>query len=358
LAIDRIDEAVQLLASADALRKSHRHVHAIDAACRALEILRSECGTDHPDVANALLTMGRIHQDIEAYADAEQAYLQASEIMKAWKDEPDEVVQRLRIQTDIAVGHIERMLGRLDEAYAILSRVVADAESRLGDCDPDTGSALNALGIACKYAGRFDEGHVAYQRALAIVERTAGPHSPAAASIWHNLGGLAFDAGDYAAAEPPARRAVEIREVALGPEHPDVAADLLALAPVLDGLGHAGEAANMYARARAILERLGDRDYDLAVLHNNLGVAATERGEPDTARIHYTTALAIKERLLGINHADLALTLHNLGVLVSENGRPDEARALLGRALGIFEASLPAKHPKIVTCQAGAERQN
>jgi len=358
LAIDRVDEAVRLLASVDALVSGGHRAAALEVAQHALDILQSECGDDHPDTANALLTIGRIHQAGETYAEAEAGYLRASEIMRRWIDQPDPMVQRLRIQAEVAVGQIARMLGRLDVAYTTLTRAVADAELQLGHDDPDTGLALNALGITCKYAARFAEGETVYRRAIAIVERTAGANSPAAASVWHNIGGLAFDAGDYAAAELLARRAVQIREAALGSEHPEVAADLLALAPVLDALGRSNEAADLYARAESILERTPNRDYDRAVLHNNLGVAAMERGDADDAKRHYASALAIKERLLGAHHADLGMTLHNLGALAAMQGQPDEAHALLRRALEIFEATLPADHPKIIACRAAFDRAN
>ena len=351
MANDDIDEAVQLLESADTLRRVGRLVAAFDRAQRALDGLRLAYGDDHPDVANALLTLGRVHQDAECYGEAEVAYQRASEIMCRWIDEPDPTVQRLRIQVEIALGHIARISGRLESAHATLTRAVADAESRLGRHDPDTGAALNALGIVCKYAGRFVEGQTVYRRALEIAERTAGRESTTAATIWHNIGGLAFDAGDYAAAELPARRAVEIRQAALGDEHPDVAADRLALAPVLEALGRVDEATELYARVHVLLERTPGRDYDLAVLHNNLGVGAAERGDAQTARHHYVTALEIKERLLSEHHADLAMTLHNLGMLSLQCNEFDEARGFLRRALSIFEASLPPDHPKTVACR-------
>ena len=139
--------------------------------------------------------------------------------------------------------------------------------------------------------------------------------------------------------------AVEIRETALGTDHPDVAADVAAL-------GRANEAETLYQRALAVLEHTEGADYDLAVLHNNLGLAAAERSDAATAEHHYRRALAIKERLLGSGHADVALTLQNLGVLAADTGHPAEARAHLERALTIFQASLHPDHPKVTDCRA------
>jgi tetratricopeptide (TPR) repeat protein len=314
------------------------------AAERALAIFEAECGGEHPDVANALLLLGGCAEDGGEYVVAEECYRRAAKIMELFADEHDEAIQRLRVQARVAVGQIERVHGRLDAAYATLRSAVALAEDRLGGDHPDTATALNTLGIVCKYAGRFAEGEAVYRRALVIVEAMSGPASADAASVWHNIGGLAFDAGRYDVAEEPARRAVEIREAALGAEHPAVAADVAALAAVVDALGRNDEAAALYERAQTVFEATEGADYDFAVLHNNLGVIAADRGEPATAERHYRTALALKERLLGAEHADVAVTLQNLGVLIGDRG-------LVERALRIFESSLASDHPKVRGCR-------
>jgi hypothetical protein len=48
---------------------------------------------------------------------------------------------------------------------------------------------------------------------------------------------------------------VKIRERTLGPDHSDVAGDLAALAPLLDGQGKYDEAEALYRQALAIFER-------------------------------------------------------------------------------------------------------
>ena len=55
--------------------------------------------------------------------------------------------------------------------------------------------------------------------------------------------------------------------------------------------------------------------------------------------------MALKERLLGPEHADVAVTLVNLGVMTGD-------RELVERALGILEVSLDAEHPKVRDCRA------
>jgi len=351
---DRIQLAVDLLGSAAVARDEGHVGHALDRARRALAILEDECGAEHPDVANALLAIGGAHEDACDYPAAEAAYRRAASIMDRYHDAASDeaVLARLLVHAHTAVGQIERILCHLDVAHATLTATVATAEELLGPDDPDTGTALNALGIVCKYAGRFEEGALHYRRALEITTANDGPDSLEAAAIWHNLGGLAFDAGDHAAALGPAHRAVDLHQRLLGPDHPTLAADVAALAAVLDALGRTEEAEAAYHRALDVLERAEGAEYDLAVLHNNLGVLAASRGNHAGALDHYRQALATKERLLGPDHADVAVSLHNLGVLATDLGDIELAVDALDRALTIFLARLGADHPRTVECRA------
>ena len=72
----------------------------------------------------------------------------------------------------------------------------------------------------------------------------------------HNLGGIEHARERYSAGERFARRAVEIRERLLGPDHPDTAADVAALAGLLDGQKRYRESEPLSLRARDVRARL------------------------------------------------------------------------------------------------------
>ena len=72
---------------------------------------------------------------------------------------------------------------------------------------------------------------------------------------------------------------MEIREAALGPDHPDVAADVAALAALVQEQGRLDEAEALYRGAAAVFEAsLGPESYDLAITWNNLGALEAARG--------------------------------------------------------------------------------
>src|SRR4029450_4975001 len=102
-------------------------------------------------------------------------------------------------------------------------------------------------------AGVFDGGDALYSRALQTAER-AGAGDESLATLFHNIGGLEHARGQFARGEPAARRSVELRERALGSEHPAVAADVAALAALIDAQGRFDEAEAMYLRALATFE--------------------------------------------------------------------------------------------------------
>jgi tetratricopeptide (TPR) repeat protein len=174
----------------------------------------------------------------------------------------------------------------------------------------------------------------------------------ALATIHHNLGGLEHERGRYARGEPFARQSVEIRRKALGPNHPEVAADMAALAGLLDGQEKFDEAEELYHAALKIFRRVhGEEHYELAVTFNNLAAIADKKGNAAEAERLYKQSLAIKEKVLGPSHPDVAMTLNNLAMTYAGVGRFAEAEPLFTRALKILEQALGKKHPRTRACR-------
>src|SRR5207237_486877 len=116
--------------------------------------------------------------------------------------------------------------------------------------------------------GRFDEAVVFYGQALPMLKAEArrSGERDALATLYHNLGGIEHARGRYAAGEPHARRSVALREAARGPDDVAVAADVAALAALVEGRGRLDEAAALYGRALAIFRRkLGPRSAEVAL---------------------------------------------------------------------------------------------
>ncbi len=324
-------------------------------AAEALGVFEAESGDWHPDVANVLNCLTRVHEQRADYAAAEASAGRSVDIMRRVRQEVGEEagsvdIDRLYVQSLTGLGDILRIRGRYGDAEPSLREAIALGEHSLGPEDEDVVTAVNSLAVLFKYSGRFDEAAALYERALAAAER-AGAGDESLATLLHNIGGLEHARGNYARGEPPARRSVELRERVLGPHHPSVAADLAALAAIVDGLGRHDEAEALYLRALDTFERVyGPDHYEIAVNLNNLAGVRQAQGRVADAEALYRRALSIKETLLGSDHPDVALSLNNLALLLEGTSRSAEAGLLYQRALEIFASRLDARHPKVVAC--------
>jgi tetratricopeptide (TPR) repeat protein len=294
----------------------------------ALELLAGVPGLD------ALVERAAALEELARFDEAEEL-LRGIE-----SDEP-----RIRHALDLVRGAVARDRGDYDEAERILRSAVAYAETTFGACSIETATALNALGMSCKYSGHFDAGVELYEQALRILEQAVGELHPDSDSLYHNLAGIEHARRNFAAAEPHARRSVEIRRAVSGANHPSVAEDEAAWASILHSLGRDDEAESLLRRALpAIAHTLGPEHPEVAAAWNNLGGVLQRRQDYDGANAAYRRALTAKELALGSNHPAVAITLNNLAVNARHRGRPDEAEALYRRALTALNQVQP-DHP-------------
>lgn len=239
-----------------------------------------------------------------------------------------------------------REAARYLQARSVLSSALAMAERDFGSDSMELAGVLNQIGMLGKYAGWFDEAEFAYRRALRIV---AWSCSPLAADLYHNVGGLAHARRNFAVGEPFARHAVAIRKRLYGSEHPDTAADMAALAALIDGQGRYVEAEPLYRYALTVFER-HERYSDIAAATNNLAVLCHVTGRADEAEELYLRCLLLNEKMLGKDHPAVASSINNLAVFRRSQGKLSEAAELYSRAFRIFKNTLHPTHPKLVAC--------
>ena len=131
--------------------------------------------------------------------------------------------------------------------------------------------------------------------------------------------------------------------------------EALTQAEYLNEEGMAWYAAGQYVDAQTPLEHtlalrekiLGLEHPDVALSLNNLAGLSQAQGRYGDAEPRYQRALAIREKALGPEHPDVALSLNNLAVLSHDQGRYAEAEPLHQRALAIREKALGPEHPDV-----------
>ncbi|MFL5307775.1 MAG: tetratricopeptide repeat protein [Polyangia bacterium] len=307
---------------------------------RAVAGYRRAEGARSPDLANALVELGRILEARDQLAAAVTCHRQALAILARAGRHPD--FTRLAIEARLALAGVQRTRGELRDADQLNQAALAAAR-RLGPREPLVATALNNLGVLRKAEGRYADAAAFYKRAAPLLPRG---DVQARATLYHNLGGIAHARGRFAEAEPHARRAVTLREAALGPGHPVVAADVAALAAVVEARGRYTEAARLYRRAlRIFARRLGTSSLEAGLTEAGLAAVEQQRGRAAAAGRLYDHAIRVLERKLGRHHADVALTVNNLAVLNERAGRLREAAQLFRRAGSSFQRSLGPDHP-------------
>jgi len=97
------------------------------------------------------------------------------------------------------------------------------------------------------------------------------------------------------------------------------------------------------------IENMNMEFYEAARLLNQSGLYLQERALYPRAEPMFVRALAINERMLGVEHPDTVFNLNNLATLYYKQGLYAQAETLLVRALAIREKELGPEHPNIAT---------
>ncbi|GAB4171176.1 MAG: hypothetical protein Kow0020_05780 [Wenzhouxiangellaceae bacterium] len=104
-----------------------------------------------------------------------------------------------------------------------------------------------------------------------------------------------------------------------------------------EGSADINRALELHTRYRNVLAAAED--------HDQLAIAAQQRGDMDTARQHAETALELRLATLGTDNDETASSYNNLGVIARNTGDLESAERFHKTALEIRRKVLPAIHP-------------
>ena len=195
--------------------------------------------------------------------------------------------------------------------------------------------------------GQWTRGEQLMRLGIEVQERLWGVDTLAVATLVNNLALLLRAANRLVEAEELFRRAVAIQET-IGNNHPDLATALNNLADLLRDTNRLHEAESLVRKALAIDEAfLGPNDPAVAAILNNLGNFLLLTGRFTEAEPLVQRALSIHESCYGTNHPEVATDLNNLATLRFHLKRFAEAEPLFLRALAIKELTFDPEHPSI-----------
>ncbi len=278
--------------------------------------------------------------------------------------------------------------GRFDEGRPLLERALDLSERARGPEDTDVAMVLFRLAENALETRDDGRARSLIQRAIGIYEKSWGAEHPYTAMARARLAAIDQRAGDGPKAEAFVRQSVDVIERELGTDHVWYVRCLTTEANLRVAAHDIEKAEALQRQVIAILERIHNTDtIQYAVALHNLGevyhgearqrarrglcssarspsrkqsrvpraivsarsfrisriIARDEKDYPK-ALDYDTRALAIRERILGADHADIASLLNNMAVIYHVTGDDDQALPLFFRALEIREKTVSPYH--------------
>ncbi|MGW0783881.1 SAV_2336 N-terminal domain-related protein, partial [Streptomyces sp. NPDC002913] len=243
--------------------------------------------------------------------------------------------------------------GRVEEAIAMETRVLADSEEILGGRHPDTLTSRANLAASYKRVGRVEEAIAMETRVLADREEILGERHPSTLSARAHLALSYYEAGRVEEAIAIETRVLADSEETLGDRHPATLSARANLAASYNRVGRFDEATALREQVLADCEEiLGERHPDTLTARANLAASYYGVGRVEEAIAMETRVLADREEILGARHPDTVTARANLAASYYGVGRVEEAIAIETRVLADREEILGARHPDTVTARA------
>ena len=176
------------------------------------------------------------------------------------------------------------------------------------------------------------------ERAQQLAREGLGAQHPLLGRVDHDLGTVVYREGKYADALPLFEAALAIRTAAYGPDSVEVANTIEAIGNVEIVLDRASDAQRHFDQAIQIFTaRLGPEAPEVADAYNDIGGTYHRAGDYQKALDNALHVLAIREKVLGRDHADVGESLVNAAIEAKNLKKWSVVDASYPRALAIFE---------------------
>jgi serine/threonine-protein kinase len=240
----------------------------------------------------------------------------------------------------------ESRLGHGSQALAHARQAHTLDVAALGLHHPLTLETNMALESAMVVLGRYDEAEAVLRELVDELGHRYGPDHPITLTAVHDLGYALTCAGKAAAGEPWLRRAAVERARTLGRHHPWYAMSETVLGMALVAQRRFDPAAQALARARGALgTHAAASPFVYATLLENEADLALAQGHGPQARARFTAALAAARNVYSSGTERLAMLRLGQGLALLQVGDAAAGRPMLRQALADI-----GDHPD---CRAG-----
>jgi tetratricopeptide (TPR) repeat protein len=312
-----------------------------------LEGRKLERDKDHPDTLQSMTGLATVLARQGKYVDAEKLNREALTISERVQGpkHPD----TLKLLNNLAINLAD--LGRYSDAEKMHRRHVAVTTQTLGMSNSRTILAKMNLAALLNKMGNVKASEQEYEEALRANLKLFGEDNLVTVHLWSSLGVVYLKQKEYVKAEDMIKKSVEQREKLLGLEHPETLISRNNLAGVMQRLRKYKDAEKGFSDVLTASTKMG-HDHPLVLrVRNNLGELLRESNmKLDKAEELLRSALAGRQKKLGIDHPDTLITMYNLAHLLHDKGRFEDAEPLYKEALEGMRKRLGVGHPSTMDC--------
>jgi tetratricopeptide (TPR) repeat protein len=240
-------------------------------------------------------------------------------------------------------------INRWDAAETLLRSALDRSRARLGAHHPQYLWETWSLGDLLLMRAHWDEADVIFRNLREQLIRALGPTHPKVLTAIHSMGQLRLLRGDADAGLPLLQQAMDGRMRLHGENHKWTQYSMNRVGQALLALGRTGEAIELLERTLALATQNGRRGqaYVLLIL-DNLARAYIKAGDFDRARAYLDEATAIAQTAVPPNNFRRALIERSLGELAQLRGEQQSARGHYQTAVAILAAGFGETHPDVV----------
>jgi len=304
---------------------------------------KATSGADSAKVAESLVALANLRNDQAQLAEAETFARQGLQMSKRHLPPDHPVVAR----ATLTLGRILDNRGRYDEAIPTLEEAMR-LESGPKGVPADLSATLSELANTHYYLGHYDISKDLNERALRMDEQIYGDRNPNVAQDLTNLADIQYQWSNYADAERLQRTAVGIMQAWYGKDHPETADDMTILGKYLIAEGRADEAVPILRESLAALENhYGKVHPRVALAVGELGLALQRQGNLDEAERDFRRQADIYRSVYGEKSQQLGAAVANLAGVYSDRKDYAKSEELFRDALKLYADSLPVGHLNI-----------
>jgi len=303
-----------------------------EAAAKLLQALMSKAGTNPNKIAELgdyFFSLGRFPVALDYY---KQLVKESEKRLGA-----DDAFLALDLNK-LADTYFQ--LGNYAQVEPLYRRILSIRQKVYGQEHADVAQTLLDIGECNTVMCKFDQAEMWLKRGTAMKEKLFKADAPELAGSHLAMGWLYQSRCKFALAEAEYRKALEISERAYGVDDSRIVPSLSSLASFLmSAVSKFDEADILLNRALPIVEKAsGPEHLNTARILFKLGALAYFRDSSDTTKCeeHYTKALAIQEKSVGLESKEVAITLKNLSAVMLRSKDYKRAEELILRSQSIF----------------------